>query len=163
MIPIKLLELENRNITGFNKYPEFIDALNKVLGYEVEKVFKQDELFEGYYLVPVGAIPSNEYNSSLINEKTFLLSVINSSIPQFIDEFKPAGLTNWVIFKDAGTSIISNVNVLNFNKLMTEEMKERNLEYDYYSPISKDGTYETVVKSILKYLELYDDYLKSKK
>ncbi|MFP3595860.1 hypothetical protein [Chryseobacterium sp. SIMBA_029] len=162
MIQIKLLELKDRNISGFNSYSDFVTALNNFLGITVEVVFEQDKSFGGYYLTPIGAIPSNEFDENLINEKTFLLSVINSSIPQYIENFNPAGLTNWMLFKDASTSIIGKIDALKKYGELEEETLKRDLEYDYYVPIPFDGTYETVAKSILQYLEIYDKYLNNK-
>lgn len=164
MIPIKLLELKDKEVIGFNKYPEFVKALNNVLGKVVEIVNEQDKSFEGYYLIPIGAISCSNFTKSIINEKTFLLSVINSSIPQYIEKFTPAGITNWMLFKNASTAVIGKTQVI--EKLSTREegndIMYEDYGYDEYVPIPFDGTYETVAKSILSYLEVYDNWLKSK-
>ncbi|MBB4807236.1 hypothetical protein HNP38_002540 [Chryseobacterium defluvii] len=167
MIPIKLLKIENIEPVGVDNLDKFIQGLNNVLGYLVETVNKIDSKFDGYYLLPMGfTIPEsgNGVVKENINEKVFLLSVINSNIPRILEECKPAGLTNWALFFRAGTSIIGKKEVI--EKVSTLEEGDNiwyeDLGYDQYIPFLKDGTYETVAKSILSYLEAYDKYLKNK-
>lgn len=115
-------------------------------------------------MLPIGAISCSNFSKSIINEKTFLLSVINSSIPQYIEAFKPAGVTNWMLFKNASTAVIGMQEVI--EKVHSQEEGDNilyeDLGYDDYVPIPFDGTYETVAKAILSYLEAYDKYLKNK-
>ena len=164
MIQVKLLELRDKEVVGFNKYPEFVAALNNFLGKTVEVVYDQNEPFDGYYLLPIGAISCINFSKSIINEKTFLLSVINSSIPQYIERFNPAGVTNWMLFKNASTAVIGKTKVI--EKISTREedndIMYEDYGYDEYVPIPFDGTYETVAKAILSYLEAYDKWLKNK-
>ncbi|MDP9958536.1 hypothetical protein [Chryseobacterium lathyri] len=165
MVPIKLLKIENIKSVGVDNLDRFIQGLNNVLERPVDIVNKIDPNFNGYYLLPMGfTIPEhgNGIVRQNINEKVFLLSVINSNIPRILEECEPAGLTNWMLFKDASTSVIGKIDALKKFGELEEETLERNLEYDYYVPIPFDGTYETVAKSILQYLEIYDKYLKSK-
>lgn len=164
MIQVKLLELKDREVVGFNKYSEFVKALNNISGETIEIVYDQDESFDGYYLLPIGAISCNNFNNAIINKKTFLLSVINSNIPQYIERFKPAGLTNWLFFKKANTGIIGKTEVIEkvYYREKGDNIWYENLGYDQYQPIPTDGTYETVAKAILSYLEVYDQYLKNK-
>lgn len=55
MIQVKLLEINDRKEAWvLDCYPEFVKALNVVLGYTVETVYESDESFEGYYLMPIG-------------------------------------------------------------------------------------------------------------
>lgn len=164
MLPIKLLELKDKEIVGFNKYPEFVKALNNILCETVEVVYEQDESFDGFYLLPIGAISCSNFRKSMINEKTFLLSVINSSISQYIVNFKPAGITNWMLFRNASTAVIGKTKVIDKIRTQNEVADEMYEDYGYdeYVPIPFDGTYETVAKSILSYLETYDKYLKNK-
>jgi hypothetical protein len=166
MIDLKLLKLNNIEPIGVDNLSEFIDSLNKIFGKNIELVNKIDPNFNGYYLLPMGFTIPEDGNGLVkenINEKVFLLSVINSNIPRILEECKPAGLINWRFFKDAKATIDANVAALKSQKYATSEVLERNLEYDWFYPYPSDGTYETVAKSILKYLEIYDNYLKSKK
>lgn len=166
MIQIKLLEInERKEAWALDCYPEFVKALSLVLGYKVEIINEPDESFEGYYLIPTGGAMylSDKYKRCITN-KSFLLGAFNADIPNYIEKFKPAGLSNWSLFINSGTSIIGNAKLI--EKVYTLEEGDNimyeDLGYDQYIPILKDGTYETVAKSILKYLELYDKYLKSK-
>jgi len=65
MIQVKLLELKDKEVIGFNKYPEFVAALNNFLGKTVEFVYEQDESFDGYYLFPIGAISCINFSKSM--------------------------------------------------------------------------------------------------
>lgn len=165
MVPIKLLRIENLEPVGVDNLDEFVQGLHNVLGYYVETVHKIDKEFKGYYLLPMGfTIPEsgNGIVKENINEKVFLLSVINSNIPRILEECKPAGLTNWTLFFRAGTAVIGKKEVI-AKALVHEENKDiwyEDLGYDQYIPVSKDGTYETVARSILTYLKAYDNYLK---
>lgn len=50
MIQIKLLEINDRKeACALECYPEFVKALNSVLGYTVEITNEPDESFKGYY------------------------------------------------------------------------------------------------------------------
>lgn len=166
MIQIKLLEiLDRKEAWALDCYPEFVKALNTVLGYNVETIYKPDESFDGYYLMPIGgAMYLSEKYKKWITNKSFLLGVFNADIPDYIEKFNPAGLTNWSLFNRFGTSVIGKTEVI--EKVYTLEEGDNimyeNLGYDQYIPILKDGTYETVAKSILSYLEVYDNHLKNK-
>lgn len=161
MVPVKLLKIENIEPIGVDNLAQFIQGLNNVLGSPVETVHKVDPQFEGYYLLPLGIIsPEMKTGKENINEKVFLLSVINSNIPTVLEEFRPAGLTNWALFFRAGTGVIGKKEVI--DTIITREENQgiwyEDLGYDQYIPIMKDGTYETVAKSILSYLQAYDEY-----
>ncbi|WDF47804.1 hypothetical protein PQ459_04830 [Chryseobacterium sp. KACC 21268] len=167
MIPVKLLKIDNIEPTGVDNLDKFIQGLNNVLGHSVEIANKIDSSFEGYYLLPMGFIIPESGNGIVkenINEKVFLLSVINTNIPRILEECKPAGLTNWALFFTAGTSVIGKKEMI--EKVYTLEEGDNimyeDLGYDDYIPFPKDGTYETVAKAILSYLEHYDKYLKNK-
>lgn len=164
MISVKLLKIENVEPVGVDNLDQFIQGLNNVLGHSIEIVNKIDPKFDGYYLLPMGFTIPESGNGTVkenINEKVFLLSVINSNIPRILEECRPAGLTNWTLFFRAGTSVIGKKEVI--EKVSTREENEdiwyEDLGYDQYIPIVKDGTYETVAKSILSYLQAYDSYL----
>lgn len=165
MIPMKLLKIENVEPVGVDNLDQFVQGLHNVLDYPVETVHKIDRKFEGYYLLPMGfTIPENGNGivRENINEKVFLLSVINSNIPRILEECKPAGLTNWALFIRAGTAVIGKKEVIDKVSVRkeNEEIWYEDLGYDQYIPVSKDGTYETVARSILTYLKAYDKYLK---
>ncbi|MBB4807234.1 hypothetical protein HNP38_002538 [Chryseobacterium defluvii] len=167
MILVKLLKIENIEPVGVDNLDKFIQGLNNILGHSVETVNKIDPNFDGYYLLPMGfTIPEsgNGIVKENINEKVFLLSVINTNIRRILEECKPAGLTNWALFKGANTAIVGKTEVI--EKVSTREEDEEiwyeELGYDDYVPIPFDGTYETVAKAILSYLEVYDKCLKSK-
>jgi len=98
-----------------------------------------------------------------INEKVFLLSVINSNIPRILEECKPAGITNWMLFRNASTAVIGKTKVIDKIRTQNQDAEEMYEDYGYdeYVPIPFDGTYETVTKAILSYLETYDKYLKN--
>ncbi|MBW7675490.1 hypothetical protein [Chryseobacterium chendengshani] len=167
MITIKLLKIEDFEPVGVDNLDKFVKGLNNVLGHSVEIANKIDPNFDGYYLLPMGfTIPEsgNGIVKENINEKVFLLSVINSNIPRILEECKPAGLTNWALFFRAGTSVIGKKDVI--EKVYTLEEGDNvmyeDLGYDDYIPFPKDGTYETVAKAILSYLEVYDKWLKNK-
>lgn len=101
MIQVKLLKIENVEPVGVDNLDKFIQGLNNVLSYTVETVNRADSNFDGYYLLPMGfTIPEsgNGVVKENINDKVFLLSVINSNIPRILEECKPAGLTNWALF-----------------------------------------------------------------
>jgi hypothetical protein len=91
-----------------------------------------------------------------------LLSVINSNIRRILEECRPAGLTNWALFFRAGTGVIGKKEVIDqvHTREEDEEIWYEDLGYDQYIPVMKDGTYETVAKSILSYLQTYDKYRK---
>ncbi|WDF47803.1 hypothetical protein PQ459_04825 [Chryseobacterium sp. KACC 21268] len=165
MIQIKLLEINDRKEAwALECYPEFVKALNSVLGYTVEITNESDESFKGYYLMPIGgALYLSEKYKKCITNKSFLLGAFNADIPNYIEKFNPAGLTSWSLFITAGTSVIGKTDVI--EKVYTLEEGDNineDLGYDQCIPIPKDGTYETVVKSILSYLEVYNKYLKNK-
>lgn len=166
MIPIKLLEIKNkRDENTFNKsYTNFVEALNKVLGYNVEIVHKQDDSFVGYYVTYIGINSINDFKTSIINEKSFLLEVDDSNASKYIKQFQPAGLISLRFFRNISTAIVGKTEVI--EKAHTREegndMWYEDFGYDQYAPIPRDGTYETVAKSILSYLEIYDKYLKNK-
>ncbi len=165
MIPIKLLKIENIDPVGVDNLDQFIQGLNLVLGHSVETVNKIDSEFDGYYLLPMGfTIPEDGAGAvkKNINEKVFLLSVINSNIRRILEECRPAGLTNWALFFRAGTGVIGKKEVIDqvHTREEDEEIWYEDLGYDQYIPVMKDGTYETVAKSILSYLQTYDKYRK---
>lgn len=167
MIPIKLLKIENVEPIGVDNLDKFIQGLNNVLGYTIDVVNKVESNFDGYYLLPMGfTIPEsgNGIVKENINEKVFLLSVISSHVKSILAECKPAGLTEWSFFRNASTAILGNIEVV--KKISTERdnigIFYQDLGYGNYLPLPFDGTYETVAKSILSYLEVYDKYLKSK-
>ncbi len=161
---VKLLKIGNAEERGVNNLDKFIQGLNNVLEHPIEIANKIDSNYNGYYLLPIGSISCSNFSKSIVNEKTFLLSVINSSIPQYIETFKPAGVTNWMLFKNASTSIIGRKEVIEKVYKLEEgdNVLYEDLGYDDYIPLPFDGTYETVAKSILSYLEVYDKWLKSK-
>lgn len=166
MIKVKLLELKDKEVLALKKcYPEFVNALNNVLGYNVETVFESDDCFDGYYLIPVGgaAYIAEKYKNTITN-KSFLLGAFNADIPQYIEKFKPAGLTNWQLFIKASTAVIGKTEVIEkvFTREEGNDIMYEDYGYDEYVPIPFDGTYETVAKAILSYLEHYDKYLKNK-
>ena len=167
MLAVKLLKIENVEPVGVDNLDKFIHGLNNVLSYTVETVNRADSNFDGYYLLPMGfTIPEsgNGIVKENINDKVFLLSVINSNIPRILEECNPAGLTNWALFFRAGTSIIGKKEVIEkvSNREEGDDIWYDDLGYDQYIPILKDGTYETVAKAILSYLEVYDKWLKNK-
>ncbi|SDJ09137.1 hypothetical protein [Chryseobacterium jejuense] len=164
MISVKILKIENVEPVGVDNLDEFIQGLNNVLGHPIETINKVDPNFDGYYLLPIGFTIPEDGNGSVkenINEKVFLLSVINSNIPRILEECRPAGLTNWALFFRAGTAVIGKTEVI--DKVSPREEDENiwyeDLGYDQYIPILQDGTYETVAKSILSYLQAYDNYI----
>lgn len=69
-----------------------------------------------------------------------------------------------MLFKNASTAVIGMKEVI--EKVHSQEEGDNvlyeDLGYDDYVPIPFDGTYETVAKAILSYLEVYDKYLKNK-
>ncbi|KAB1230957.1 hypothetical protein [Chryseobacterium viscerum] len=165
MKTIKLLKIENVEPIGVDNLDEFIQGLNNVLGYPIETVNKIDSNFDGYYLFPTGfTIPENGNGAvkENINEKVFLLSVINTNIRRILEECKPAGLTNWSLFKSASTAIVGKTEIIEMVSTREEgdDIWYEEFGYDQYIPIPSDGTYETVAKSILSYLQVYDKYLK---
>ncbi|HEX7869641.1 MAG TPA: hypothetical protein VF455_05945 [Chryseobacterium sp.] len=166
MVKIKLLEIKDREVLALKKcYPEFVKALNNVLGYTVETVFELDDSFEGYYLTPVGgaAFIAEKYKT-YITEKSFLLGAYNADIPNYIERFKPAGLTNWQLFIKASTAVIGKTEVIEkvYSLEEGDNILYEDLGYDDYVPIPFDNTYETAAKAILSYLEVYDKWLKNK-
>jgi hypothetical protein len=161
MIQVKILELKDKEVSGFRSYPLFKEALNRVVGHEVETVYEQDPFFEGYYLVPIGSNNPSIYNKEIINKKSLLLSVINSNIPFFTEYLKPAGVTNWVLFKEASTAIIGNQKALERYGYRDSDFGVTHGEYKSVVPIQSDGSFEKTAQSILKYLEIYDNYLKA--
>jgi hypothetical protein len=161
MIKIKLLEFRNEESRIFNSYSKLKEALNKVVGHTVEIVYEQDSLFEGYYLVPVSGWETAMYSKELLNKKSFLLSVINLHVESFIDAFQPAGIINWRHFIKASTSIIGNRRALEAQGYSEDDSGLDSNDYTYISLIPSDDTFETTAKSILKYLEIYDNYLKA--
>ncbi len=155
MIEIKILYPNNYREMGDN-IPQFIEALNKVLGYKVEILHKPIESYNGYYLMPNSGLPYQMLNDEFKIGNVFLLSVINSDMPDYLEYFKPVGLTDWFSFKKGNNSaIISKKLVSKFN-LEAGFLGSRSEHYCYHILQESDGTYETVAKSILKYLELYD-------
>lgn len=165
MIKLKLLEIKDKQIENtFNKsYPKFVEALNKVLGYNVEIINEQDNSYAGYYITHVGLNSINEFNNSIINEKSFLLEVDDSFIPKYLEQFQPSGLISLRSFRRVSTAIVGKTEVI--EKVTTRDGSDiwyEELGYDQYVPIPYDDTYETVAKAILSYLELYDKWLKSK-
>lgn len=167
MIKIKVLKIENIEPTGVDNLDKFIQGLNNVLGHSVEIANKIDSSFEGYYLLPMGFIIPESGNGIVkknINEKVFLLSVINTNIRRILEECKPAGLTNWALFKGASTAIVGKTEVIEkvYSREEDEEIWYEELGYDDYVPVPFDSTYETVAKAILSYLEVYDKWLKNK-
>ncbi|MBB4807237.1 hypothetical protein HNP38_002541 [Chryseobacterium defluvii] len=167
MIPIKLLKIENVEPVGVDNLNKFIHGLNNVLSQPIETVNKIESDFDGYYLLPMGfTIPEsgNGVVKENINEKVFLLSVINTNIRRILEECKPAGLNNWQLFKNVSTAIVGKTEVI--EKVYTREQDDdiwyEELGYDQYVPIPYDDTYETVAKAILSYLEIYDKWLKNK-
>lgn len=165
MIQLKLLKIDNVESIGVDNLEKFIEGLNNILEKPIEIVNKIDIDFDGYYLLPMGFTLPEDANGLVkenINEKVFLLSVINSSIPRILQECKPAGLTNWVLFKEASTAIIGNEKSLRKARYSDNDFGFTYPNYRSFVPVEADDTYETVAKSILKYLELYDNYLKNK-
>lgn len=162
MIPVKLLKIENVEPAGVDNLNKFILGLNNVMGHPIEVVNKVDNNFDGYYLLPMGFTIPEDGNGSVkenINQKVFLLGVINSNIPRILEECRPAGLTNWALFFKAGTGVIGKIEVIDkvSNREEGEDIWYEDLGYDQYMPILQDGTYETVAKSILSYLQAYDE------
>lgn len=166
MISIKLLEIKNKRDenTFNNSYTKFVEALNKVLGYNVEIVHKQDDSFVGYYVTHIGINSIKGFKIPIINEKSFLLEVDDSNVSEYIKQFQPAGLISLRFFRNASAAIVGKTEVI--EKVHTREegndIRYEDLGYDQYAPIQRDGTYETVAKAILSYLEVYDKYLKTK-
>lgn len=162
MIPVKLLKIENVEPVGVDNLNKFIQGLINVMGHPIETVNKVDNNFDGYYLLPMGFTIPEDGNGSVkenINQKVFLLGVINSNIPRILEECRPAGLTNWALFFQAGTGVIGKTEVIDkvSNREEGEDLWYQDLGYDQYMPILQDGTYETVAKSILNYLQAYDE------
>ncbi|WDF47802.1 hypothetical protein PQ459_04820 [Chryseobacterium sp. KACC 21268] len=115
MIPVKLLKIENIEPTGVDNLDKFIQGLNNVLGHSVEIANKIDSSFEGYYLLIIVFIIPESGNGIVkenINEKVFLLSVINTNIKRILEECNPAGLNNWQLFKNASTAIAGKTEVM---------------------------------------------------
>lgn len=166
MISIKLLEIKDKQIENtFNKsYPKFVEALNKVLGYNVEIITEQDNSYGGYYITHIGLNSINEFNNSIINEKSFLLEVDDSFIPKYLEQFQPSGLISLRFFRRASTAIVGKMEVIESVKTLEDRgnIIYEELGYDDYVPIPYDDTYETVAKAILSYLELYDKWLKNR-
>lgn len=165
MIQVKLLRLKDVKPVGVDNLPQFLEGIRNVIGKDIEIAEKIDPNFEGYYLLPMGFTIPEDGNGKVkenINEKVFLLSVINTNIPRILEECNPAGLNNWVLFKDAGTSVIGNDKALRKAGYSDSDFGFIYNKYKSIVPIESDGSYETAARSILKYLEIYNRYLKSK-
>ncbi|WP_126652884.1 hypothetical protein [Chryseobacterium aureum] len=152
MIEIKLLKVNIEPI-GVDNLDSFIQGLNNVLDREIDIVTEIDSSFNGYYLLPMGFMTPESRDGFVkqnINEKVFLLSVINSNIPGILEECKPAGITNWMLFRNASTAIIGKTKVIDKIRTQNEDDDEMYEDYGYdeYVPIPFDGTYETVAKAI---------------
>lgn len=64
-------------------------------------------------------------------------------------------------FFRAGTGVIGKTEVIDTVSTCEEgeDIWYEDLGYDQYLPIMKDGTYETVAKPILSYLQACDEYV----
>lgn len=135
-----------------------LSLINDELTESIEVVHEKEKAYSGYYLF----FESNylpDVNYKLVDQKTFLIGVDHPN-DDVIKDCNPAGYIAYRNYMARIPVVYGQKEVWQGAKI---ELGPFNY-FDYSSVIlhEKDGTYKPMVKTIFKYLEIYDEYLKNK-
>lgn len=138
----------------------FTESFNEELGNPIEIVHEKQKDFKGYYLFFEITYHPKQTFYPLIDEKTFLIGV-NDPHRDVIKDCNAAGFVDFRGYMSTRPGIFAKKEALQYSHINNQEPYGY-FGYEWISFFEKDNTYRPVVKSILKYLELYDEYLKNK-
>ncbi|MDH7913763.1 hypothetical protein [Winogradskyella sp. SYSU M77433] len=159
MIQVKLLITPNE--LEFQKkderFKDFIDCLNNELREPIEIIHEKDNTYSGYYLFfESNYLPNEHYKH--VDQKTFLVSVSNPN-NNIIKDCNPAGFVALRNYMAKFPLLFGLEKALQYAGMDINRLRY----FDYNAVIlqEKDGTYKPMVKTVFKYLEIYDKYLKN--
>ncbi len=142
------------------RFNELIKHFNNEIGEPIEVVNSKNDPPSTYYL----SFERDFYqtrNENETGEKIFLMN-INRPDDSIIENYSPAGFIDLRNYMSKTPTIYGIKNVLEYGQI--ENLGAFKC-FDYNSVVlfKKDGTYKPIVKSIIKYLKMYDSYLSRNK